>query len=61
MDRWNATHVIQNLEDNGLTMVPFGQGFASMSAPTKEFYRLLMGLAVIGFIQIVKAWSHIFW
>ena len=42
VDRWNATHVIQNLEDNGLTMVPFGQGFASMSAPTKEFYRLLM-------------------
>lgn len=42
VDRWNATHVIQNLEDNGLTMVPFGQGFASMSTPTKEFYRLLM-------------------
>ena len=42
VDRWNATHVIQNLEDNGFTMVPFGQGFASMSAPTKEFYRLLM-------------------
>lgn len=21
----------------------------------------LMGLVVIGFIQIVKAWSHIFW
>ncbi len=26
----------------GFTMVPFGQGFASMSTPTKEFYRLLM-------------------
>lgn len=23
-------------------MVPFGQGFASMSGPTKDFYRLLM-------------------
>ena len=37
----NATHMIQNLEDAGFTMVPFGQGFASMSTPTKEFYRLL--------------------
>ncbi len=26
----------------GFTMVPFGQGFASMSTPTEEFYRLLM-------------------
>ena len=42
VDRWNATHMIQNLEDAGYTMVPFGQGFASMSTPTKEFYRLLM-------------------
>ena len=42
MDRWNATHMIQNLGDAGFTMVPFGQGFASMSTPTKEFYRLLM-------------------
>ena len=41
VDRWNATHMIQNLEDAGFTMVPFGQGFASMSTPTKEFYRLL--------------------
>ena len=42
VDRWNATHMIQNMEDAGFTMVPFGQGFASMSTPTKEFYRLLM-------------------
>ena len=42
VDRWNATQMIQNLEGAGFTMVPFGQGFASMSAPTKEFYRLLM-------------------
>lgn len=42
VDRWNATQMIQNLEGAGFTMVPFGQGFASMSTPTKEFYRLLM-------------------
>lgn len=56
MDRWNATHVIQNLEDNGLTMVPFGQGFASMSAPTKEFYRLLMEGKIIHGGHPVMRW-----
>ena len=42
VDRWNATQMIQNLEGEGFTIVPFCQGFSSMSAPTKEFYRLLM-------------------
>lgn len=42
VDRWNATQMIQNLEGESFTIVPFGQGFSSMSAPTKEFYRLLM-------------------
>lgn len=56
VDRWNATHVIQNLEDNGLTMVPFGQGFASMSAPTKEFYRLLMEGKIIHSGHPVMRW-----
>lgn len=42
VDRWNATQMIQNLEGDGFTMVPFRQGFASMSGPTKDFYRLLM-------------------
>lgn len=47
VDRWNATQMIQNLEGEGFTIVPFGQGFSSMSAPTKEFYRLLMGGRII--------------
>ena len=42
VDRWNATMLTQNLEGDGFTMVPFGQGYASMSPPTKEFYKLLM-------------------
>lgn len=42
VDRWNATQMIQNLEGDGFTMIPFGQGFASMSGPTMDFYRLLM-------------------
>lgn len=47
VDRWNATQMIQNLESEGFTIVPFGQGFSSMSAPTKEFYRLLMDGRII--------------
>lgn len=42
VDRWNATQMIQNLDDEGLTVVPFGQGFSSMSQPTKDFYSELM-------------------
>lgn len=41
-DRWNATQMAQNLENDGFTLVPFGQGFKDMSPPSKEFYRLLM-------------------
>jgi len=40
--RRNATQMIQNLEGDGFTMVPFGQGFVSMSGPTKDFFRLLV-------------------
>jgi phage terminase large subunit-like protein len=40
-DRWGATQLVLDLVDDGLDMVPMGQGFASMSAPTKEFLRLV--------------------
>lgn len=41
-DRWNATQMVQNLEDMGFTMVPFGQGFKDMSPPTKELMKLTL-------------------
>jgi phage terminase large subunit-like protein len=41
-DRWNATACVQHLTDEGLNMVPFGQGFASMSGPTKELMKLVL-------------------
>ncbi|MPL66028.1 hypothetical protein SDC9_11696 [bioreactor metagenome] len=41
-DRWNATQIVHDLEDDGATMVPFGQGFASMSGPTKELLNLVL-------------------
>ena len=39
---WNATQMVQNLEDMGFTMVPFGQGFKDMSPLSKELFKLLM-------------------
>jgi len=42
-DRWNATQMVQNLEDMGFIVVPFGQGYKDMSPPSKELYKLLMG------------------
>ena len=41
-DRWNATMMVQALQDDGFTMVPFGQGYKDMSPPTKELMRLVL-------------------
>lgn len=41
-DRWNATQLVNNLVKAGAPMVTMGQGFASMSGPTKELQRRIM-------------------
>ena len=41
-DRWGAVQMVQNLENMGFTVVPFGQGFSSMSPPTKELMKLVL-------------------
>ena len=41
-DRWGAVQLVQDLEYMGFTVVPFGQGFASMSPPTKELMKLVL-------------------
>ena len=41
-DRWGAARVVQVLESKGMTMLPFGQGYASMSPPMKELERLIL-------------------
>ncbi len=41
IDRWNATHLITQLMSDGVNVVAFGQGYASMSGPSKEFERLI--------------------
>jgi phage terminase large subunit-like protein len=41
-DPWNATEIVQNLIEYGLTMVPIRQTFPSMSGPTKMFFDLIL-------------------
>jgi phage terminase large subunit-like protein len=36
-DRWNSLNLIRDLEGDGVPCDPYGQGFASMSFPSKEF------------------------
>jgi phage terminase large subunit-like protein len=40
-DRWNSSTLIPDLVDDGLICYPFGQGFASMSAPVKNLEILI--------------------
>ena len=41
-DRWGAVQMVQNLEEMGFSVVPFGQGFKDMSPPTKELMKLVL-------------------
>jgi phage terminase large subunit-like protein len=41
-DRWNASQITTQLQGDGFEIADFGQGFASMTAPTKELERLVM-------------------
>jgi phage terminase large subunit-like protein len=38
-DRWNATQLTTQLAGDGIELEPFGQGYRSMSAPTKELLK----------------------
>jgi phage terminase large subunit-like protein len=42
-DRWGATQLSTQLQGEGLMIVPFGQGYASMSPAAKAFEKLLLG------------------
>jgi len=41
-DRWGATLMYQRLEEARQTMIQFGQGYQSMSPPTKELMTLVL-------------------
>ncbi len=43
VDMWNATQIATQLGGDGIEMVPFGQGYKSMSEPSKELEKLVIG------------------
>lgn len=42
VDRWNATQLALQLQGDGFKVLAFGQGFKDMTAPTKEFEKLVV-------------------
>lgn len=55
-DRWGSTKLVSDLTDIGLTMLEFGQGFASMSPPSKELEKLVLSRMVAFPDNPVLAW-----
>ncbi len=43
IDRWASAQITNQLGGDGYEMVPFGMGFGSLSAPTKELETLVLG------------------
>ena len=41
-DRWGAYEMSQKLDEMGLNVVPFGQGFVSMAQPTRDLMRFTL-------------------
>ena len=46
-DRWGATKIVKDLEDAGHTVIEFGQGFASLSPPSKELEKLILERKIV--------------
>lgn len=55
-DRWGAARVVQVLENKGMKMVQFGQGFASMNPPMKELERLTLAKKIVHGNNPVLTW-----
>ena len=56
VDRWNAMHIINDLTADDFLITEFGQGFASLSGPSKEFERLVLGEKLNHFGNPVLRW-----
>lgn len=55
-DRWNASQTIIDLQNEGMECNPFGQGYGSTSAPTKEFEKLVLTGKIEHFGNPVLRW-----
>ena len=43
VDRWNSSHLVQLLQEDGLPVLGFGQGYGSMSAPALQVQAWVVG------------------
>lgn len=55
-DRWNSSQTIIDLQNEGMECNPFGQGYGSMSAPSKEFEKLVLSGRIEHFGNPVLRW-----
>jgi phage terminase large subunit-like protein len=55
-DRYNSSQLVIDLTEEGVPMQPFGQGFLSMSAPTKELEKLVLEGKIHHYGNPVLAW-----
>jgi phage terminase large subunit-like protein len=56
-DRWGSLPLNKFLEEQGIERAEFGQGYASMSAPSKEFEKLVLSGKVIHGGNPVLRWN----
>jgi phage terminase large subunit-like protein len=57
IDRWNAVHLTTQLVGEGIDVKPFGQGFASMSSPSKLLETATIGKRIRHAGNPVLAWQ----
>lgn len=57
IDRWNATQLAVQLQGDGVNVVMFGQGYQSMSSPTKELEKLILARRVAHGGHPVLRWN----
>jgi phage terminase large subunit-like protein len=56
-DRWGSTKIIKDLEDLNIPILEFGQGYKSMSPPSKELEKLILERKIVFPDNPVLAWN----
>lgn len=56
-DKWNASHLAQNMENNGFEIVEIPQMLRHLSLPTKDFRKFVYNKQIIHFNDPVLNWA----
>jgi phage terminase large subunit-like protein len=56
-DAWNSSQLVTELVDAGVNMIPYRQGWASMSTPTKELEKMVLKKLVNHYKNPVLRWQ----